>query len=455
MKRLKFPTLALGAGFLLLAVVRVGWYMESWNAQTLLQFTRTLPAETGKKVTVVGKIVADPDRRDTTLHVEIEVNSVDGVPTQGILIAFFPRDTELRYGEGVTAKGTLRLPDVFETETGVFDYPHYLQAHGISAMLTSARVASTMSAHSSIFRFLFTLKHAFNNSLEKLFVPPHGALLNGIILGERRGIPPDLEHSFVVSSLIHIVVLSGHVLTLIADAIMRALGFLPKKVKYPLGALCIVLFVLMVGASSTAVRAGIMALIGLLAQFHHRNIVALRSLAVAAGAMVLWNPAVLFWDPSFILSVLATFGLIIFSPAVERWLVWMPEKFGLRSIATATISVQVFILPALLYYTGTLSFFALPANVLALPVLPWAMLAGFLAGALNLIPGAWGLLLAFVPAFFAQLFMRWIVFVAETTASIPYAATTIVAFPLWAALLCYVPLIVAASWIVSRNVPQR
>lgn len=444
MKRLKISTLALGAGFLLLAVVRVGWYMESWDTQTLLQFTRTLPAEAGKKVTVVGKIVADPDRRDTTLHVEVEAISVDGVSMQGTLIMFFPPDTELVYGEWVTAKGTLRLPDVFETETGVFDYPHYLQARGISSILTNARVVSTTPAQPSVLGFLFRFRHAFNNSLEKLFVPPHGALLDGIILGERRGIPPDLERAFVVSSLIHIVVLSGHVLTLIADAIMRALGFLPKKVKYPLGALCIVLFVLMVGASSTAVRAGIMALIGLLARFFHRDAIALRSLVLAAIAMAIWNPAVVLWDPSFILSVLATFGLIVYSPTVERWLSFVPQKFELRSIAASTLSVQIFILPMLLYYTGTLSFFALPANILALPVLPWAMLSGFVAGALTLIPGTLGLLLAFVPAFFAQLCVRWIVFVAETTASVPYAATTIVAFPLWAALLCYAPLILVA-----------
>lgn len=441
-------------GFVLLTVVRVEWYVAGWNGQTLLVLAQGLP-EKGKKITVAGKVVADPDARDATLHAEIDVETIDGVQMRGKLIAFFPPDTELEYGEVVIAKGTLRMPDVFETETGVFDYPHYLQAHGISAMVTSARVVSATPAQPSILGSLFVLKHAFNTSLDKVFVPPCGALLDGIILGERRGIPPDLERAFIVSSLIHIVVLSGHVLTLIADAIMRTLSFLPNKMKYPLGAVCIVLFVLMVGASSTAVRAGIMALIGLLARFHHRDAVALRSLGIAAGAMALWNPAVVLWDPSFILSVLATFGLIVYSPVIEKWLTFVPKIFELRSIAASTLSVQVFILPMLLYYTGTLSFLALPANLLALPVLPWAMLAGFIAGALNLIPGTVGLMLAFVPAFFAQLFVRWIVYVAETTASIPYAATTIVTFPLWAALLCYVPLILAASWIMLRSVPQR
>jgi hypothetical protein len=139
---------------------------------------------------------------------------------------------------------------------------------------------------------------------------------------------------------------------------------------------------------------------------------------------------------------------------VEKKLHWVPERFQLRAIASSTIAVEIFILPALLYFTGTLSFFALAANMLALPVLPWAMLGGFLAGALNLIPGVVGLVLAFVPAFFTQLLLRWIIFVATTIAHIPHAATTIVAFPLWAMLLCYVPLILVASWTMHRSAPQ-
>src|SRR5262249_20780898 len=152
---------------------------------------------------------------------------------------------------------------------------------------------------------LYSLKHIFDASLEKVFVPPQGSLMEGIILGERHGIPADLMQAFVTSSLVHIVVLSGHVLTLVADAVMRALGFFPKKIKYPLGAVCIVLFVLMVGASSTAVRAGIMALIGLLARFLNRRNLALRSLFIAASVMALWNPTIVIWDSSYILSVLA------------------------------------------------------------------------------------------------------------------------------------------------------
>lgn len=445
-----FLITALSVGLLCVFAARIELYVSGWNSQTLPSFAHA------KKVIIEGKIVADPDRRDTALHANVEVETVNGEAARGTLIASFPTDTKLEYGQHIVAKGTLRLPDPFKTDNGgTFDYPHYLQVQGISAMLTSASLSSSTPATFSLHGVLFSLKHAFDRSLERVFVPPQGALMEGIILGERHGIPDTLNHAFIVASLIHIVVLSGHVFTLITDAIMRVLSFLPKKPRYVLAGLFSVLFIMMVGASSVALRAGLMAGIGMLARFYNRNADALRALIAAVVIMGLINPPALLWDTSFILSVLATFGLITLSPLVERWLQWVPERFELRGIATSTLSVQIFILPMLLHYTGTLSYLALPANVIALPVLPWAMLLGFLAGLFGMLPGVFGLVLAFVPAFFAQLLLRWIIFVAQMVEAIPHSATVIHAFPLWAALLCYVPPIVAASWTVFRNAPQR
>lgn len=451
-----FLITALGAGLICIFVARVELYISDWNSQTLLLLAQSVPTEKGKKVTVEGKIVADPDMRDTTLHANVEVETVNGEVARGKLVAFFSTNTKLEYGQHIVAKGTLRLPDAFETDNGgTFDYPHYLQVQGISAMLTSASLASSTPDALSLQGLLFKLKHAFDRSLERIFVPPQGALMEGIILGERHGIPATLNHAFIVASLIHIVVLSGHVFTLITDAVMRALSFLPKKPRYLLAGIFSVLFILMVGATSVALRAGLMAGIGMLARFYNRSADALRALAVAVIVMGLWNPPALLWDTSFILSVLATFGLITLSPLIEKFLHWVPERFELRGIATSTLSVQIFILPMLLHYTGTLSYLALPANIIALPVLPWAMLCGFLAGLFGMLPGIAGLAFAFVPAFFAQLLLRWIIFVAQTVEAIPHSATVIHAFPLWAALLCYVPLTLLAGWQAFRTAPRR
>lgn len=266
-------------------------------------------------------------------------------------------------------------------------------------------------------------------------------------MGNKRGLPDTLTTAFIIASLIHVVVLSGYNISIVSEAVLRATKFLPRTLRYVLGVALMVLFVIMTGAGSTSVRAGIMAVIAILARYLHRSAAALRSLAAAAVVLVLWNPLVVLYDPSFALSFLATLGLILLSPWVESKL---PKIFStheqLRSIAASTIAVQIYVLPALLYYMGVLSFVALPANILTLPLIPFAMLTGFLAGLFGLLHPLLGL----VPALFSDLVLRWLMFVAENAAALPFSHAVIPAFPLWLLALVYVPLSIFAWRMYSK-----
>jgi competence protein ComEC len=70
----------------------------------------------------------------------------------------------------------------------------------------------------------------------------------------------------------------------------------------------------MTGASATIVRATVMALIVLFAKLLGRESEAIKALFVAGFLMLLVNPMLLLYDPSFQLSFLATLGLLLFSP---------------------------------------------------------------------------------------------------------------------------------------------
>jgi competence protein ComEC len=189
----------------------------------------------------------------------------------------------------------------------------------------------------------------------------------------------------------------------------------------------------------------LMGLLAIIARYLHRPAAALRALFFAVAVMLFYNPLVLF-DVGFVLSVLATFGLITLAPQVERWLIWLPAG-GVRSTAATTISVQLYVLPALLYFTGVLSFVSLPINVLVLPMVPLAMLLGFVAGALALVHPY----VALVPALAADSLLRAIIWLVETAASLPLAAAIVPAFPLWIAAALYLPLTAWATWLQWRS----
>jgi competence protein ComEC len=405
----------------------------------------------GKGVMVEGTVVGEPDRRDKNLRLTVQAEKVNDVELaeggRGKLIAIVPRDEEVAYNDHVTLKGTLELPESFETNTGhIFDYPSYLRVRGISALMSFATVEEKESKGFSLLGTLYNFKHSFERALEKVFVEPQAALAEGILLGERRALPEELTHAFIVSGLIHVVVLSGYNISIVAEWVMRAFAFLPKTLGLASGGIVIILFALMTGGSATAVRACIMALIAILGRYLERPNDALRALLGAVLLMVLWNPLSTLYDPSFILSVLATFGLITISPYFENKLTKIPERFGLRSIAASTVAVQLYVLPALLYFTGVLSFVSLPANMVALPVVSLAMLMSFLSGVLALVHP----ILALLPSAAADLLLRWMIVVAEAATSMPYSSTIVAAFPAWVAALFYVPLTVVAI-LLHRN----
>jgi competence protein ComEC len=148
--------------------------------------------------------------------------------------------------------------------------------------------------------------------------------------------------------------------------------------------------------------------------------------------MLLWNPLLLAFDVGFQFSIAATLGLILATPIVDKWITFVRNGF-LREIIATTIAAQLFVLPLLLYHTGNLSLFALPANVLVLPVVPFAMLFAFIAGLAGILTP----LIAPALGIPAYILLAYVVAVGEWGAALPFAHVIIPAFPFAVVVLLY------------------
>lgn len=435
---LKKSTLMLGAITLLALSLGIGraQFEVAWEAsQTLLGYI-------GQTASIVGTVAEDPDRRDTSLHLSVQVEKINNTPARGEILVMVGREESVSYRDHITIQGLITAPQSFETDTGhTFDYPGYLRAHGISAIMKRAEVKKIEPTGPTLLGLLFTLKHHFERSLERLYPEPDGSLMEGVLLGEKHGIPKDLTNTFIQSGLIHVVVLSGYNITVVSEGVFRLLSFLPRTLSFSFGGTLMILFALMTGAGAATVRALAMGLIALVARYWRRPTIALRALAVAAAGMVLWTPEAILHDSGFILSVLATFGLITLSPWVDakyiKYKILTHKRLsGLREFAVSTTAVQLFVLPVLLYFSGVFSFVSVPANVLALPVVSFAMLLGFIAGLLGFISPTLG----FLPALASDVLLKWMMLVANTAAAIPLGFLTIGEFSPLFLIVVYIPL---------------
>ena len=361
------------------------------------------------------------------------------------------RFPELQYGDKILVSGKLDLPKNFSSDNGTeFDYISYLSKDKIHFLIYRPQINPTSSSSTGlrgtrkIISSLYSLKNIFINKISAVVPEPNSSLLAGVIFGAKQSLGQELLDDFKKVGLIHIVVLSGYNITIIAVGIFWLFSFWGKRnLGFILSAIFIVLFAIMVGLGATVLRACIMALIAILARFLGRPADALRWLFIAGFLMLMWNPLILFYDPSFQLSFMATLGLILFSPFITSFISnhkigkFIPTKFGLREIVSSTLAVQFFVLPLLIRMSGFVSIISFVVNPLVLPLVPWAMGFGALTGALGIIPWV-GYFLSWPFGVITYVITSVMIFITEFSANIPLATLSISALPLSIIFVWYV-----------------
>lgn len=403
----------------------------------------------GQHVNVEGRVVEEPDVREKSTRLTIRVTTVDGTAFNGseFVLAVTPAFTQVSYGDEVALSGVIKIPEPFESGTGrSFNYPQYLAAHNISYEIDFAR--ATVHAHGGnpLVRAALAIKSIYISGLRAVLPEPYAGLAAGITAGDKRSVGSELSDVFMRVSLIHILVLSGYNITVVMSVLLRLCSRVPRVPKLMISLGTVAFFILISGGAPSAVRAGAMAYAAVFANMYGRQFIALRVLFAIIVGMVAWNPYILAFDPGFQLSVLATIGLILFAGPMSEYLYFVPERFGMREIIAATLSTQLAVLPLLLYQNGILSLVALPTNVLALVAVPLAMGFSAVAAIAGVIAGSWGVLFA-LPAY---ILLRYIVFVADTFASFPFAAVQVPAFNAYVLALVYVGLFGGYWWVATR-----
>jgi competence protein ComEC len=395
----------------------------------------------------MGEIVREPDERDDTTRYVVEPENFEGYK----ILVTTNRFPKYDYGDVVEVKSKIDFPKEFETDLGrTFDYPNYLAKDGIRYVTFRPQITLVEKGKGSkFFSALFLTKKKFVENIEAVLTEPHSSLANGITLGLKQSLGQDMLDTFRTVGIIHIVVLSGYNMTIILAGVMYALGRFPKisrGLALGLGAILMLLFATIVGFTATVLRATIMAMLAILARFLGRPVLAMRTLFIAGLAMLFWNPLILFHDPSFQLSFLATFGLISVSPIVEKKLSSFFPSFArvsntsskwkqvMKEIVTATIATQIFVLPALIYMTGQFSVISLPVNLLVLPLVPTAMLFVAISGTIGFVSTIVAKLLV-LPSY---IILEFIIGVSNLSSKIPLASFTAASVPLWIVLSSYV-----------------
>ena len=393
------------------------------------------PGLAGQLVAVSGVVDDDPiDRRGSrrlTVQLDRLLTRAGDLPSRLRIQAAVYGATPIHYGDLVLLTGELQAPPRFDQ----FDYRAYLAEQGIAAVMPSARLVR-VTAHPGdpLHTMLFGLRHGVIDAVDRSLPEPQAALLLGVVFGYRVALPRRLEQQMIASGLIHIVVISGLKVSLLARIVHQAFGRLAPATAPLVAVGATVGYALLAGASAAALRAAAMGVLVVIAGRLRRDSQVFVSLALTGALMLGLKPG-LAHDVSFQLSFAGTAGIAAMTNGIAKRLRWIPTT--LRDPFAATIAAEAATWPLMLANFHQVSIVAPVANALVLPLLPAIMVlggggallaAGLAAGGWPLLPSlggvvSWPLMQA------SGAIAGWFRLVVETAGNLPPAAVVEPYFP--------------------------
>lgn len=347
----------------------------------------------GKIITLIGVVDTEPDIRERHIRLIIETSEIFNqeknifYPFKGRVLVTTQRYPEYQYGDKLKIIGKLKTPS--EDIEG-FNYKNFLKKDEIYSIMSWPEISLIeKNLGSPILSTLFSFKNKFQETAQKFISPPQIGILEALFSGDESNISQEWKEKLNFTGTRHICAVSGMNITIIAFLILNfllILGFWRQQAFY-ISIFLLLLYILMIGAPASAIRAGIMGGILMTAQHFGRLSAASRAVVFAAALMLFNNPLLLKFDIGFQLSFLAVFGLIYLQPIFFQWLKKIPnfKIFPIRTTLSTTLAAQVFTLPILIYNFGYISLVSPITNILIVPFLAPITILIFIFGIAGII----------------------------------------------------------------------
>lgn len=364
------------------------WWVERDNATAIM-----LPAgQTEADATVTGvvssAVEADDDLASFTLRTAaIEIApSADPRPvaeTVNVRVKLTKQDEQAttrgwQRGDRVRVAGTLAPPGD-AGNFGAFDYRAYLKKQSIVWTLNAKGTETVRSLGGAVpwqdrpLRMFDRFRASVGELIDRLYPSGDAGYMKGLVAGIASDYDPQQYDDFARLGLTHILAISGLHVGVVVFLLLQlgAWARLTRERTIDLTIAAMPLYMLATGASPSAVRSCLMAMLALWLARRHRLKDGLHLLAASGMVMLLWKPR-LIEDVSFQLSFLVTAGLLLFVPLVTASL---PFRWPwLRGSVAVALTAQAVSFPLTAYYFHAVHALSLLANFALVPFVSFVVM---------------------------------------------------------------------------------
>lgn len=206
--------------------------------------------------------------------------------------------------------------------------------------------------------------------------PDARGLLPGMVTGDTSALDEGLESSMKLVGMTHLTAVSGANCSLVLGALLLACRRcrLPRAPAAAAALGGLGLFVVLVGPDASVLRAALMGAIAVASLAGGRAGRGLSFLCLAVTGLLLADPG-LGTSFGFLLSVLATLGIIVLGRRIIAWIPRVVPRWAAAALAVP-LSAQLLCGPVIVLLQPQFATYALLANVLASPLVAPVTLLG-------------------------------------------------------------------------------
>ena len=400
-----------------------------------------------------------------------------------------------KFGDEIEVVGKIEKPSEARNYKG-FDYKAYLKSKKIYGTMETKKIDILNRNKSNYLdKCLNSVQNSIKENMNKILKEDESALAVGILIGARSDISEEVENNFKMSSLTHMLAVSGSHITYIVSAFTLILGKINKKATKVFTISFLIFFMALTGFTASVIRATIMGIIILLASLLFRKSDTVNNLCIAAFIILIFNPYTI-TDLGFLLSFAGTIGIIslgntitdtinkliykvskgkinvhekaevkqencssIMNEVIKNRVVNSSKKtnednkiivkilkYIINSISI-TLSANIIIMPIMAYSFSTVSFTFWISNILAGPIMEVVTILGFVVYFISLISiqiaQVLGILLNFLLSSLSK--------IAEISSSIPGALIYVKTPYIYECLIYYLVVVIILNLEKIKN----
>ncbi|MGI5901561.1 MAG: DNA internalization-related competence protein ComEC/Rec2 [Desulfitobacteriia bacterium] len=250
---------------------------------------------------------------------------------------------QVQAGDRLRIRGKLEHPSRPGTK-GQFDLPLYNAVRGLSGTITATGEVLILERGRT--NLAWSIRQKIRQNLMKYW-PEEAGILEGILFGDKRGIPVQALEMYKATGVMHVFAASGANVAFVIALVWTLFFFLPKKYRTGATLAVMVLYAALCQGNPPILRATILGAIVLSGRLGRGKVPSLRWLTYVALILIIYRPLYV-KDVSFQLSFIATGGILVLGPLLEKLkgLRRLPQPFNLA--AAVALGAQIAILPILI-----------------------------------------------------------------------------------------------------------